>query len=53
MLELALALRAQAEKRVSVEIVAPETELTYRPLAVVEPFQAGEVASLPSPTGGR
>jgi sulfide:quinone oxidoreductase len=48
-LELALALRAQAEERVSVEIVAPETEFTYRPLAVVEPFRAGEVASFPLP----
>jgi sulfide:quinone oxidoreductase len=48
-LELALALRALAEDRVSVEIVAPETEFTYRPLAVVEPFRAGEVASFPLP----
>jgi sulfide:quinone oxidoreductase len=48
-LELALALRALAEERVSVEIVAPETEFTYRPLAVVEPFRAGEVASFPLP----
>jgi sulfide:quinone oxidoreductase len=42
-------LRAQAEERVSVEIVAPETDFTYRPLAVVEPFRAGEVASFPLP----
>lgn len=48
-LELALALRALAEERVSVEIVAPETEFTYRPLAVVEPFRAGEMASFPLP----
>jgi sulfide:quinone oxidoreductase len=48
-LELALALRALAEERVSVEIVAPEREFTYRPLAVVEPFRAGEVASFPLP----
>jgi sulfide:quinone oxidoreductase len=48
-LELALALRALAEERVSVEIVAPETAFTYRPLAVVEPFRAGEVASFPLP----
>jgi sulfide:quinone oxidoreductase len=46
-LELALALRALAEERVSVEVVAPEKEFTYRPLAVVEPFRAGEVASFP------
>jgi sulfide:quinone oxidoreductase len=46
-LELALALRALAEERVSVEIVAPEKEFTYRPLAVVEPFRAGEATSFP------
>src|SRR5207248_1449880 len=46
-LELALALRALAEERVSVEIVAPEKDFIYRPLAVVEPFRAGEVASFP------
>jgi sulfide:quinone oxidoreductase len=48
-LELALALRALAEERVSVEIVAPETDFVYRPLAVVEPFRAGEVVSFPLP----
>jgi sulfide:quinone oxidoreductase len=48
-LELALALRALVEERVSVEVVAPEQEFTYRPLAVVEPFRAGEVASFPLP----
>jgi sulfide:quinone oxidoreductase len=48
-LELALALRAQAEERVSVEIVAPETDFVYRPLAVVEPFRAGEAVSFPLP----
>jgi sulfide:quinone oxidoreductase len=48
-LELALALRALAEERVAVEIVAPETEFIYRPLAVLEPFRAGEVASFPLP----
>jgi len=46
-LELALALRALAEERVSVELVAPETDFVYRPLAVVEPFRAGEVVSFP------
>ena len=46
-LELALALRALAEERVSVEVVAPETDFVYRPLAVVEPFRAGEVVSFP------
>ena len=48
-LELALALRALADERVSVEIVAPEKEFTYRPLAVLEPFRAGDVASFPLP----
>lgn len=48
-LELALALRALAEERVSVEILAPETDFVYRPLAVVEPFRAGEVVSFPLP----
>jgi sulfide:quinone oxidoreductase len=48
-LELALALRALAEERVSVEIVAPETDFVYRPLAVVEPFRTGEVVSFPLP----
>ena len=48
-LELALALRALADERVSVEIVAPEKEFTYRPLAALEPFRAGDVASFPLP----
>jgi sulfide:quinone oxidoreductase len=42
-LEAMLALRALAEERVSIELVAPEREFTYRPLAVVEPFRVGEV----------
>jgi sulfide:quinone oxidoreductase len=42
-LEAALALRALAEDRVSVELLAPETEFWYRPLAVAEPFGLGEV----------
>jgi sulfide:quinone oxidoreductase len=48
-LELALALQALAEERVSVEIVAPEKDFVYRPLAVVEPFRAGEATSFPLP----
>jgi sulfide:quinone oxidoreductase len=48
-LELALALRALAEERVSVEVVSPETDFVYRPLAVVEPFRAGEATSFPLP----
>ncbi len=46
-LETALALRALAEDLVSVELVAPEQEFTYRPLAVAEPFRVGEVRRFP------
>jgi sulfide:quinone oxidoreductase len=46
-LETALALRALAEDRVAVELVAPEQEFTYRPLAVAEPFRVGEVRRFP------
>jgi len=42
-LEAALALRALAEARVSVELLAPEPRFWYRPLAVAEPFDLGEV----------
>ena len=48
-LEAALALRALAEDLVSVELVAPEAEFTYRPLAVAEPFRVGEVSRFPLP----
>src|SRR6266508_256084 len=41
-LEAALALRALAEDRVSVELLAPEPSCWYRPLAVAEPFGLGE-----------
>ena len=37
-LEAALAMRALAEDRVSVELLAPEPQFWYRPLAVAEPF---------------
>jgi sulfide:quinone oxidoreductase len=46
-LETALALRALAEDSVSVKLVAPESEFTYRPLAVAEPFRVGEVRRFP------
>ena len=46
-LETALGLRALAEELVSVEVVAPEQDFSYRPLAVAEPFQAGEVRRFP------
>jgi sulfide:quinone oxidoreductase len=46
-LEAALALRD--EDRVSVELLAPDTEFTYRPLAVAEPFRVGDVRRFPLP----
>jgi sulfide:quinone oxidoreductase len=46
-LETALALRALAGDAVSVELVAPEREFVYRPLAVAEPFRVGEVRRFP------
>jgi sulfide:quinone oxidoreductase len=46
-LEAALALRALAEERVSVEVVAPEADFTYRPLAVAEPFRVAEMERFP------
>lgn len=49
-LEAALALRALAEDRVAVELLAPESEFTYRPLAVAEPFRAGEAHRFPLKT---
>jgi sulfide:quinone oxidoreductase len=41
-LEAALALRALAEDRVSVELVAPGPDFVYRPLSVTAPFGAFE-----------
>jgi sulfide:quinone oxidoreductase len=46
-LECALALRALADGLVSVELIAPEQEFVYRPLAVAEPFRTGEVRHFP------
>jgi len=46
-LETALALNAVAREYVTVELVAPEQEFTYRPLAVAEPFHVGEVRRFP------
>ena len=42
-LEAALALRAVAGDRVSVELVSPDSDFVYRPLSVAEPFGAGVV----------
>ncbi len=46
-LEATLALRKLAEERVEVELIAPEREFTYRPLAVAEPFRVGEMRRFP------
>jgi sulfide:quinone oxidoreductase len=46
-LEAALALRALAEDRVSVELVSPDPDFVYRPLAVLAPFGAGETQRFP------
>jgi len=46
-LETALALQALAPEHVSVEVIAPEEEFVYRPLAVAEPFHVGEVRRFP------
>jgi len=46
-LETALALQALAAGLVSVELVAPEADFTYRPLAVAEPFRVGEMRRFP------
>jgi sulfide:quinone oxidoreductase len=45
-LEAALALRDLAEGRVRVELLAPEPQFWYRPLAVAAPFKLGEVLHL-------
>jgi sulfide:quinone oxidoreductase len=46
-LEATLALRALAEDRVAITVVAPESDFTYRPLAVAEPFRVGAVRRFP------
>jgi sulfide:quinone oxidoreductase len=45
-LEAMLALRALAEERAEVELLAPEPDFVYRPLAVAEPFGTGSVGRL-------
>ena len=37
-----VALRTLAEDRVDIELLAPDRDFDYRPLAVTEPFGAGE-----------
>lgn len=56
--ETMLALRALAEDRVDVELIAPEPHFGYRPLAVAEPFDLGrahrfELAAIASSCGAR
>jgi sulfide:quinone oxidoreductase len=46
-LETALALRVFEGESVAVELIAPETDFTYRPLAVAEPFRAADVVRFP------
>jgi sulfide:quinone oxidoreductase len=46
-LEAALALRALAGDLLSVQLVAPESDFVYRPLAVAEPFRVGEARRFP------
>jgi sulfide:quinone oxidoreductase len=45
-LEATLALRALAEERVAVELLAPDPRFWYRPLSVAEPFKLGEAGHL-------
>lgn len=46
-LEGALALRALAEDRVSIEMLAPDPEFVYRPMTVREPFAYGHAQRYP------
>ena len=44
-LEALIALRALAEDRVAIEMITPQADWAYRPLAVAEPFGLGTVTS--------
>lgn len=46
-LEAALRLRRLAGDRVTTTLLAPDTDFTYRPLSVLEPFAAGRAWSYP------
>lgn len=46
-LEATLALRALAEERVEIEVVAPDEDFVYRPMSVAEPFRQGEIRHFP------
>src|SRR3954466_16018595 len=46
-LEAALALHRLAGEKIATTLLAPESDLTYRPLSVLAPFAAGEATSYP------
>lgn len=46
-LEALLGLRAMAKDRVSLTLIAPDPDFTYRPLAVAEPFGLGHAHRVP------
>ena len=46
-LEATLALQSLAAARVAVDVVTPDVDFVYRPLAVAEPFLYGEVRRFP------
>jgi sulfide:quinone oxidoreductase len=46
-LEAALALHAWADELVTVELIAPEQDFAYKPLAVAEPFGLGDTRRFP------
>ena len=46
-LEALLALHAMARERVSLRLIAPDPEFSYRPLAVAEPFGLGHAHHVP------
>jgi sulfide:quinone oxidoreductase len=46
-LEATLVLRALAQEPLSIELIAPERDFVYRPLAVTAPFHAGETRTFP------
>ena len=52
-LEAALALHRLAGDRVSTTLLAPEADLTYRPLSVLAPFAAGGATTYPLEQHGR
>jgi sulfide:quinone oxidoreductase len=46
-LEATLALRALAEERLAIELIAPDTDFVYRPLSVAEPFRVADTRTFP------